>query len=118
MSEKRKKLTLVPVALLIGGSLFAVGHTLRAKSLSAQQVFVPSSEDRPVSPRDALVHVGFVVSMNGSPLVLRDDDNNTWYNLDDQDRVNRFSGMKVVVTGKLIKATDTIHVEAIDPARM
>lgn len=109
---------LAPMALLIGGSLFVAGHTLRAKSFSAQPVSATAGTARSANaPRPARIHIGVIVSMNGSPLVLRDDDDNTWYNLDDQDTAGQFSGMKVLVTGNLDRVTHMIHVEAIKPAR-
>ena len=58
-------------------------------------------------------YTGTVVLMNGQRYILRDDENNIWYHLDDQKRAEQFLGKKVTVTGKLDAATDFIHVENI-----
>jgi len=51
--------------------------------------------------------------MNGSRFVLRDDDHDTWYHLDDQQAAGMHVGKKVTVTGKLDTATDVIRIETI-----
>lgn len=56
---------------------------------------------------------GVVVSLNGARFVLRDDDANTWYHLDDQNAVKPYLGKKVVITGTLDARSDMIHVEKI-----
>lgn len=56
---------------------------------------------------------GVVVSLNGTRFVLRDDDANTWYHLDDQDAVKPYLGKKVIITGTLDARSDMIHVEKI-----
>ena len=62
-------------------------------------------------------YTGTIVSLNGQQLVLRDDDNDVWYNLDDQKDAAKFVGKKVWVVGKLDGRTDLIHVERIEDAR-
>ena len=39
-------------------------------------------------------YTGTVVLMNGQRYILRDDENNTWYHLDDQNAPNNFSAKK------------------------
>jgi hypothetical protein len=46
--------------------------------------------------------------------VLRDDANNTWYHLDDQQAASKHLGKKVVVIGTLDARTDVIRVQKID----
>ena len=52
--------------------------------------------------------------MNGQRFILRDDDNNAWYHLDDQQKAAQFLGKKVTVFGKLDPSTDFIHVDKIE----
>ena len=46
-------------------------------------------------------------------VILRDDQNDTWYHLDDQKRAAEFLGKKVSITGKLDVTTDFIYVQNI-----
>lgn len=59
---------------------------------------------------------GTIVSLNGQRYVLRDEDDGTWYNLDDQQVAAKFAGRKVLVVGRLDTQTDVIHVEQIQDA--
>jgi hypothetical protein len=65
------------------------------------------------APRAAEAYSGVIVSMNGERYILRDDTNDTWYHLDDQQQAGKFLGKKVWVTGKLNTRTDVIHVQQI-----
>lgn len=56
---------------------------------------------------------GVIVSLNGARFILRDDDADTWYHLDDQNAVKPYLGKKVVITGTLDARSDMIHVEKI-----
>jgi protein TonB len=56
---------------------------------------------------------GKIVSQNGVRYVLRDDDNNVWYHLDDQEKAGKFVGQDVLVTGKFDGLTGTIRVQSI-----
>ncbi|HXN99092.1 MAG TPA: DUF5818 domain-containing protein [Candidatus Acidoferrales bacterium] len=56
---------------------------------------------------------GVIVSKNGEIFVLRDDVNNTWYHLDDQEAAGKHLGKKVLVTGNLDTRTDVIRVQSI-----
>jgi hypothetical protein len=57
---------------------------------------------------------GIIVSKNGEIFVLRDDVNDTWYHLDDQQAAAKHLGKKVLVTGILDTRTDVIRVKSID----
>jgi hypothetical protein len=59
---------------------------------------------------------GVIVSLNGARFILRDDDADTWYHLDDQNAVKPYLGKKVVITGTLDGRSDMIHVEKISGA--
>jgi protein TonB len=56
---------------------------------------------------------GKIVSQNGVRYVLRDDDNNVWYHLDDQEKAGKLFGKDVLVTGKFDGLTGTIRVQSI-----
>jgi hypothetical protein len=59
---------------------------------------------------------GTIVLLNGRLYILRDDVNDTWYHLDDQQIPSKFLGKKVVVTGKLNPSVDMILVQRIEPS--
>jgi TonB family protein len=56
---------------------------------------------------------GKIVSQNDVRLVLRNDDNNAWYHLDDQEKARRFFGKDVLVTGTFDGLSGTIRVQSI-----
>jgi protein TonB len=56
---------------------------------------------------------GKIVSQNGVRYVLRDDDNNAWYHLDDQEKAGKLVGKDVLVTGTFDGLTGTIRVHSI-----
>jgi hypothetical protein len=60
---------------------------------------------------------GTIVSLNGERYVLRDNDSDSWYNLDDQRDASKYAGKKVLVVGRLDTHTDVIHVEQIEEAK-
>jgi protein TonB len=56
---------------------------------------------------------GKIVSQNDVRLVLRDDDNNVWYHLDDQEKAKQFFGKDVLITGTFDGLSGTIRVQSI-----
>jgi protein TonB len=56
---------------------------------------------------------GKIVSQNGVRYVLRDDENNVWYHLDDQEKAAKLVGKDVLVSGKFDGLTGTIRVQSI-----
>jgi hypothetical protein len=56
---------------------------------------------------------GTIVSKNGALFVLRDDVNNVWYHLDDQQKAEKFAGKKVQVIGVLDGRVDEIRIQSI-----
>jgi hypothetical protein len=56
---------------------------------------------------------GTIVSKNGALFVLRDDLNNVWYHLDDQQKAEKFAGKKVQVIGILDGRVDEIRIQSI-----
>ena len=57
---------------------------------------------------------GTIVCKNGALFVLRDDVNNVWYHLDDQQKAERFAGKKVQVIGILDGRVDEIRIQSIE----
>lgn len=91
---------------------------------------VPSASSKPkLSPVSAVLYlvsaqpenandqpqkfVGTIVSMNGERFVLRDDVNDVWYHLDNQQEAGKYLGKKVEVTGTLDGRADEILVQSI-----
>ncbi|MFY9688837.1 MAG: DUF5818 domain-containing protein [Candidatus Acidiferrales bacterium] len=72
---------------------------------------------RAMASRAVEAYSGTIVSLNGHQYVLRDDDSDSWYNLDDQRDASKYAGKKVLVVGRLDTHTDVIHVEQIEEAR-
>ena len=60
---------------------------------------------------------GRIVSQNDVRLVLRDDDNNVWYHLDDQQKAAQFFGKDVLITGTFDGLSGTIRVQNIVEGR-
>jgi len=71
------------------------------------------SEDQPA----VNTFTGKIVSQNGERFILRDDVNEVWYHLDDQQQAAKFLGKNVSVTGVLDGPTDTIRVRTISEAK-
>ncbi|MFZ0523121.1 MAG: hypothetical protein WAL95_18975 [Candidatus Acidiferrales bacterium] len=57
---------------------------------------------------------GVIASLNGELFVLRDDTNNVWYHLDNQDKAGKFLGKKVLVIGTLDGRADEILIQTIE----
>jgi TonB family protein len=93
----------VAISLLLWGALLT-GHFPQPKvsqgSLTQQQAKLQSFS-------------GKIVSQNGVRFVLRDDDDNVWYHLDDQEKAGKLVGKDVLVTGKFDGLTGTIRVQSI-----
>ena len=56
---------------------------------------------------------GKIVSQNGVRYILRDEDNNVWYHLDDQEKAGKLVGKDVLVSGTFDGLTGTIRVQNI-----
>jgi hypothetical protein len=102
------KYVLLAVGMLFVGLCAAQGSP--AKPDSAATATIPvAGDDNPTQRFE-----GVIVSKNGQIFVLRDDVNNTWYHLDDQQAAAKHLGKKVLVTGTLDTRTDMIQVKSID----
>ena len=60
---------------------------------------------------------GKIVSQNGVRYILRDETNDVWYHLDDQQQAGKFFGKSVVVTGTLDGRSDMIHIQNISESK-
>ncbi|MGO9591941.1 MAG: DUF5818 domain-containing protein [Candidatus Acidiferrales bacterium] len=98
------------IDLLLGCVVFLYG-SLPVFNGTANAAPMAAARSRAVE-----AYAGTIVLLNGQQFVLRDDDNDVWYNLDDQRDAAKFAGKKVWVVGKLDARTDVIHVEQIEEA--
>ena len=113
MTVTRKRLILAPVALVCGAMMFAIGYSFRPSRVSAEQTSAQAAHKQAIASSSIERHMGTILSKNGALLVLADEDNNAWYQLDDQERASKFLGKKVVVIGRLDASTDIIHIRNI-----
>jgi hypothetical protein len=90
-------------SLLLCGALLT-GHLPQSKA---------SQDSSTQQQTKAQAFYGKIVSQNGVRFVLRDDDNNVWYHLDDQEQAGKLVGKDVLVTGKFDGLTGTIRVQSI-----
>lgn len=105
------------IALLFGlCTLFLAGgvqlHTSRASGLP---LIMQNSQNQ--SAPEVRTFTGKVLSQNGERFILRDEANDVWYHLDDQQQAGKFAGKNVLVTGVLDGRTDTIQVREITEAK-
>jgi outer membrane biosynthesis protein TonB len=91
------------MSLLLCGALLT-RHTTQSKV---------SQDSSTQEQAKAQTFSGKVVSQNGVRFVLRDDDNNVWYHLDDQEKAGKLLGKDVLVTGTFDGLTGTIRVQSI-----
>jgi outer membrane biosynthesis protein TonB len=100
---KRTATVEAAMSLLLCGALLT-GHLPRSKA---------SQGSSTQQQTKAQSFYGKIVSQNGVRFVLRDDDNNVWYHLDDQEKAAKLVGRDVLVTGKFDGLTGTIRVQSI-----
>jgi uncharacterized protein YdeI (BOF family) len=92
-------------ALLIVGGL---SNQLRA-SVAPSTFLRAQPGDEPA----VATFAGKIVSQNGDRFILRDEANEVWYHLDDQQEARKYFGKNVVVTGVLDGRSDMIRVRNI-----
>ena len=86
--------------------------TLKAsvlKSVAVQNEPQDKSQDK----SEVRTFSGKVVSQNGEHYILRDEANDVWYHLDDQQQAQKFLGKTVQVKGILDVRNDMIRVREI-----
>ncbi|MGA7624235.1 MAG: DUF5818 domain-containing protein [Candidatus Acidiferrales bacterium] len=95
-------------AVTFMGFLLLAGIPAAGPNLSAAPQQADSKSQAPQK------FVGVIVSKNGQMFVLRDDTNNVWYHLDDQEKAGKFIGKRVGVTGVLDGRVDEIRIKTIE----
>lgn len=102
------KQRLAVVAVVLG---FALGTVVASASPKSPANFLfQQQSDAKDQPQK---FEGTIVSKNGALFVLRDDVNNVWYHLDDQQKAEKFAGKKVQVIGILDGRVDEIRIQSI-----
>jgi uncharacterized protein YdeI (BOF family) len=96
------------VSMIGGSSVVPVNASETPALVMAEQ----SQEEPAVN-----TFTGKIVSQNGERFILRDDVNEVWYHLDDQQQAGKFLGKNVSVTGVLDGRTVTIRVRSISEAK-
>ena len=91
------------LCLLLCGVVFT-SHAKRSQD---------SQSSSPQQPSKSQSFFGRIVSQNGVRFILRDDENNVWYHLDDQDKAAKLFGKDVLVTGTYDGVSGAIHVQNI-----
>jgi hypothetical protein len=98
--------------LFVFCALFLVGgiqsYTLKASALPAA-----IAQSRQEQTPEVRTFTGKVLSQNGERFILRDEANDVWYHLDDQQQARKFAGKNVLVTGVLDGRKDMIQVREI-----
>jgi hypothetical protein len=96
--------------LLLTADLMASGSIVPAARPQGIRVQAQNnSQDQPA----IRAFKGKILSQNGQRFILRDDVNEVWYHLDDQQQAGKFLGKNVVVMGILDGSTGTIRVRSI-----
>jgi hypothetical protein len=107
------KTTVTLLSLMMTAAAPALA-TLTPFTVSAAMLEGRDQNQPPGKGADLKVFNGRIVSLNGALFILRDDANQVWYHLDDQNAARKFAGKEVNVKGKLDVATDVIHVQSIE----
>ena len=92
-------------AFLVGG--------LKTHALKASALPPIVAQNQAQSAPEVRTFTGKVLSQNGERFILRDEANDVWYHLDDQQQARKFAGKNVLVTGVLDGRTDMIEVREI-----
>jgi hypothetical protein len=104
-----------PLLFLCGAAFLLAGlpsSQLKASAAPSAYMHVQPGDEPAVA-----TFAGKIVSQNGVRFILRDEANEIWYHLDDQERAQKYFGKEVVVTGVLDGRSDMIHVRNIVEAK-
>jgi len=102
--------------LFLSGAAFLIAGVL-SNQLRASAAPVQFAQTQPTDEDAAATFTGKIVSQNGVRFILRDDVNEAWYHLDDQEQAQKYFGKDVMVTGVLDGRSDMIHVRNIVEAK-
>jgi uncharacterized protein YdeI (BOF family) len=95
--------------LIVSGPM----NQLRATSSTNFTSHSFATTSQPGDESNVNTFAGKIVSQNGDRYILRDEANDVWYHLDDQQQAGKFFGKSVVVTGTLDGRSDMIHIRNI-----
>src|SRR5271157_1793869 len=104
---------MVGLCLVCQSALAQNSHNLQINPTAQQEP--GQHQGDPNSAAEAKTFTGKIVK-SGDKLVLADTENQTTYQLDDQQKAQKFVNKKVNVVGVLDTATGMIRVSAIEPA--
>lgn len=93
-------------------ALLAPSATLHASTHTQSALTSVMAGDEAAEP-SAANFKGKIVSLNGARFILRDEENATWYHLDDQKTAAAFAGKEVIVIGVLEARSGMIRVRSI-----
>lgn len=114
-----KNLTVLATMLLGLGLVIIGGQTSRV--LAAPTVSPTNNSsvaiNQPGDEPNVNTFTGKILSQNGVRYILRDEANDVWYHLDDQQQAGKFFGKSVVVTGTLDGRSDMIHIRNITESK-
>jgi Protein of unknown function (DUF5818) len=100
--------------------LFGVGLMIegaQSNVLKASVSPVTTAWAQPGDEPEVTAFTGKIVSQNGVRYILRDDANEVWYHLDDQEQAQKYFGKNVMVMGVLDGRSDMIRVRNIVEAK-
>ena len=103
-------------AFAAGGLLLSFAGVLLANSSPIRAMAPSATNGALVNTVQEEHYTGKIVLLNGSLYILRDDESQTWYHLDDQLMPAKFLGKMVVITGQLEASSNMILVRDIEPA--
>ena len=86
--------------------LFCTGFVIAAGDLAAAHA-------ASAQPEVFQTFTGKIMSQNGDRYILRDDNSDMWYHLDDQQQAAKYLGKTVQIIGTLDGRSDMIHVRDI-----
>jgi uncharacterized protein YdeI (BOF family) len=95
---------------LIVGNLMSPIHAASSTNFANR---CSAAARQPGDEPNVTTFTGKIVSQNGDRYILRDESNDVWYHLDDQQQAGKFFGRSVVVTGTLDGRADMIHIRNI-----
>jgi hypothetical protein len=108
----KHKAVFAPAALVAALSIIGSGAFCIVPASAAPARVTPQQASS-TSNAPTQNFAGKIVSQNGVRFILRDDQDNVWYHLDDQQQAAKFLGKVVNITGTLDGQTDMIHVRTI-----
>ena len=118
--NKSNSLSVVAAPFIWSAVIFIVSASaspLNATAISPSLLAQNQNQSQNQAESAATTFTGKIVSQNGDRFILRDDANEVWYHLDDQQQAAKFLGKTVTVKGVLDGRSDMIHVETIVEAK-